>query len=162
MLSAAGGRLASDSETSSEVHVPSVVYGAGGNAPLRIYRDAREVEFLSRMQAAPFRFRDVAWTYSGPDRAPRPEDGAGEGAAAAVPILNDARGHAVLVDPAASDHWRPALLSGGEVIPFAVRRRDGGSTGRPIAMTWRRSTRVASTSPATKDRSSFCARRETG
>lgn len=124
VLPVAGGRILADAESSVEVEVPGFAYTASGNAPLRIYRDGREVEFLSRMQSAPFRFRDVVWTYSGliarhgqkTVQSPEPR---------AHFRLLDARGHAVLLDLAAGERWRPALLSGAEVVPFAVRWRGG-------------------------------------
>lgn len=121
ILAVAGGRLSPPDER-TEVRVPSAAYTAGGGAPLRIYRDEAEVEFLARMQASPFRLKDVAWTYSGliarhgqksvQAAEPQPQF-----------LLHDARGRAVWQDLAASEHWRRALLSGAEVVPFHVRWR---------------------------------------
>jgi hypothetical protein len=109
---------------SRELQVPASAYGAPGSALLRIYRDQGEVGFLSRMQAAPFRFKDVAWTYSGliarygqkTVQAPAPR---------AEFRISGRAGRDPFVDLDAMSHWRPALQGGGEVVPFAVRWHGG-------------------------------------
>ncbi len=123
ILRATPGRFTVAPDT-CELQVPVAAYGASGSGMLRIYRDQGEVEFLSRMQAAPLRLKDVAWTYSGliarygqktvQAPVPRAEFRISRGAA-----------HDAYVDSDASSHWRPALQGGGEVVPFAIRRRGG-------------------------------------
>jgi adenine-specific DNA-methyltransferase len=123
ILKATPGRLAAPADA-RELHVPAGAYSSPGSTGLRIYRDEGEVEFLSRIQAAPLRFKDVAWTYSGliarhgqktvQAQAPRADF-----------RIPGAAGGGAFVDPDASRHWKPALLGGSEVVPFAVRWRGG-------------------------------------
>jgi adenine-specific DNA-methyltransferase len=123
ILKATPGRFAV-APGAHDLLVPVAAYGASGNAMLRIYRDQGEVEFLSRMQAAPFRLKDVAWTYSGliarygqktiQARGPRAEF-----------RIPGRSGHDQYVDLDAMGHWRPALQGGGEVVPFAIHWRGG-------------------------------------
>lgn len=102
------------------VWVPSVQYSAAGSAPLRIFRDAEEMAFLSRIQSGPLRFRDVAWTYSGligrfgqhSIQGERPLE---------IFELRDPSGRLLFSDTAARERWRPALLSGGEVTDYHIR-----------------------------------------
>lgn len=123
ILKATPGRLTTATD-SRELHVPIGAYSAAGGTGLRIYRDQGEVEFLSRMQAAPFRFKDVAWTYSGLIARHGQKTVQAQAPCAEFRIPGSA-GRGAFVDPEASDHWRPALLGGGEVVPFAVRWRGG-------------------------------------
>ena len=123
ILRATPGRFTLATDT-RELQVPVEAYGASGSGMLRIYRDQGEVEFLSRMQAAPFRLKDVAWTYSGLIARHGQKTVQAQAARAEFRISLGA-GCEVFVDSDASSHWRPALQGGGEVVPFAIRRRGG-------------------------------------
>jgi hypothetical protein len=103
----------------TSVWVPADHYSSHGGAPLRIYRDAEEISFLSRIQSCPLRFRDVAWTYSGliarhgqqSVQARQPQESF---------LLRDPSGRDLFADPAAGERWRPALLSGSEILAYRV------------------------------------------
>ncbi len=109
---------------SYELRVSATAYRAPGSTMLRIYRDPGEVEFLSRVQAAPFRFRDVAWTYSGLIARYGQKSVQAHAPRAEFRIADRGR-HGGYVDLDAMSHWRPALQGGGEVVPFAIRWRGG-------------------------------------
>ncbi len=123
ILRATPGRFTVAPDT-RELQVPVAAYGASGSGMLRIYRDQGEVEFLSRMQAAPFRLKDVAWTYSGLIARHGQKTVQAQAARAEFRISRGA-GREAFVDPDASLHWRSALQGGGEVVPFAIRWRGG-------------------------------------
>lgn len=123
ILRATPGRFTVAPDT-RELQVPVAAYGASGSGMLRIYRDQGEVEFLSRMQAAPLRLKDVAWTYSGLIARYGQKTVQAQAARAEFRISGGAERDA-FVDPDASPHWRPALQGGGEVVPFAIRWRGG-------------------------------------
>lgn len=123
ILRATPGRFTVAPDT-RELQVPVAAYGASGSGMLRIYRNQGEVEFLSQMQAAPFRLKDVAWTYSGLIARHGQKTVQAQTVRAELRISRGA-GRQAFVDPDASSHWRPALQGGGEVVPFAIRRRGG-------------------------------------
>lgn len=123
ILKATPGRFAIVPGT-RELQVPVAAYGASGGGMLRIYRDQGEVEFLSRMQAAPLRLKDVAWTYSGLIARHGQKTVQAPAARAELRIVRGA-GREAFVDCDALAHWRPALQGGGEVVPFAIRWRGG-------------------------------------
>lgn len=123
ILRAMPGRFTLAPDT-RELQVPVAAYGASGSGMLRIYRDQGEVEFLSRMQAAPLRLKDVAWTYSGLIARHGQKTVQAQAVRAEFRISLGA-GREAFVDLDASPHWRPALQGGGEVVPFAIRRRGG-------------------------------------
>jgi len=103
--------------------VPAAQYGPG-QSTLRIFRQHDEVEFQTRMLESPLRMRDVLWSYSGliarygqkSAQSERPRD---------EYILRDVRGREVVRDEQASARFRPALLSGAEVLPYRVVWRGG-------------------------------------
>ena len=108
----------------SDVRVPAHAYSAGGGGPLRIFRDDREVEFLARVQAAPLRFKDVCWTYSGLIARYGQKSVQADEVCAQFRLVKPG-GEIILEDVDAAAHWRPALLTGAEVVPFSVRWRGG-------------------------------------
>lgn len=105
-----------------EVLVPLERYQHGN--PMRIYRESEELEFIDRMERSPLRFRDVAWTYSGLI-ARHGQKSVQADAPRSTFELRDTRGALVYVSQDALRHWRPALLSGAEVMPYRALPRGG-------------------------------------
>lgn len=103
--------------------VPAAQYSAGAGA-LRIFREKDEVEFQTRMLQSPLRLRDVLWSYSGLIARYGQKSVQADQALPEL-RLRDSRGREVLVDPEARTRWRPALLSGAEVLPYRVQWRGG-------------------------------------
>ena len=112
------GRAARESRyESAEVEVPSDQYRGTNGAPLRIFRDEEEFRFLRAMQSAPFRLKDVAWTYSGLI-ARHGQRSVQSKRMESRFLLRDKRGREVFRDEDATKNWRDALVSGAEVTPY--------------------------------------------
>lgn len=107
-----------------EVRVPAEQYGQGGGAPLRIFRDPEEIRFLERVERSPLRMRDVLSTYSGLI-ARHGQKSVQSSETPELFRLLDRRGHEVYRDADARARWRPALLSGAEVLPYRITWRGG-------------------------------------
>jgi hypothetical protein len=123
ILRATPGRLVAAGE-SRDVLVPAAAYHGSGSPMLRIYRDQGEVEFLSRMNASPFRFKDVSWTYSGLIARHGQKSVQADEPRADFRVPGP-QGKDAFADASALGHWRPALLGGSEVTPFTLRWRGG-------------------------------------
>ena len=104
---------------SAEVNVPSSQYRGTDGAPLRVFRDEEEYNFLRAMQSAPFRLRDVAWTYSGLI-ARHGQRSVQSKRIESRFLVRDKRGREVYRDDDATKTWRDALVSGAEITPYKV------------------------------------------
>ncbi len=108
----------------TRVAVPAMQYSPAGPALLTLFRDESEIAFVSTIQNAPVRIRDVAWTYSGliarhGQRTVQAEE------PRAQFLLRDRRGRLVHRDDTATEKWQRALHSGSEVLPYQVRWAGG-------------------------------------
>lgn len=107
-----------------EVLVPAEQYRVMPGAPLRIFRERGEIEFLTQMQRCPLRFQDVAWSYSGLIARYGQKTMQSTQALRDFALL-DKRGSEIYRDRDSAPQWRPALLSGSEVLPYRVQWRGG-------------------------------------
>ncbi len=103
--------------------VPAEQY-ASAHSALRIFRERDEVELQTRMMQSPLRLHDVLWSYSGliaryGQKSAQSESPAGQFE------LRDAHGREIYRDASATSHWRPALWSGAEVLPYRIEWRGG-------------------------------------